>query len=46
MESQRISLLFSGECKTRKYALEVIREYSDAWERLITGKQQAGDISL
>lgn len=37
---------FSGECKNRKYALEVIRECSDAWERLITGKQQPGDISL
>lgn len=37
---------FSGECKNRKYALEVIRECSDAWERLITGKQQADDISL
>ena len=37
---------FSGECKNRKYALEVIRECSDAWERMITGKQQPGDISL
>jgi inorganic pyrophosphatase len=37
---------FSGECKNRKYALEVIRECSDAWERLVAGKQQAGDISL
>ncbi|KIX02894.1 inorganic pyrophosphatase [Rhinocladiella mackenziei CBS 650.93] len=37
---------FSGECKNKKYAEEIIRECSDAWERLITGKQQRGDISL
>jgi inorganic pyrophosphatase len=37
---------FSGECKNKKYALEVIRECSDAWERLITGKQRPGDINL
>ncbi len=37
---------FSGECKNRKYALEVVRECSDAWERMVMGKQQPGDISL
>ena len=37
---------FSGECKNKKYAMEVIRECSDAWERLITGKTQRGDLSL
>jgi inorganic pyrophosphatase len=37
---------FSGECKNRKYALEVIRECSDAWERLIAGKTQRGDVNL
>jgi inorganic pyrophosphatase len=37
---------FSGECKNKKYAEEIIRECSDAWERLITGKQQRGDINL
>ena len=37
---------FSGECKNKKYAEEIIRECSDAWERLITGKQKPGDISL
>jgi len=37
---------FSGECKNKKYAEEVIRECSDAWERLITGKQRPGEISL
>ncbi|KAJ5624219.1 hypothetical protein N7510_000528 [Penicillium lagena] len=37
---------FSGECKNRKYAMDVIQECSEAWEKLITGKAQAGDISL
>ncbi|KIV85396.1 inorganic pyrophosphatase [Exophiala sideris] len=37
---------FSGECKNKKYAEEIIRECSDAWERLVTGKQQRGDINL
>ena len=26
---------FSGECKNRKYAMEVIRECAEAWEKLI-----------
>merc|ERR1712000_754489 len=37
---------FSGECKNKKYAEEIIRECSDAWDRLVTGKQQRGDINL
>ena len=37
---------FSGECKNKKYALDVIRECSDAWEKLITGKSPRADISL
>ncbi|KKA25577.1 Inorganic diphosphatase [Rasamsonia emersonii CBS 393.64] len=37
---------FSGECKNKKYAMEVIRECNDAWERLMTGKTPRGDISL
>jgi inorganic pyrophosphatase len=37
---------FSGECKNRKYAMEIVRECAEAWERLITGKTQRGDISL
>ncbi|KAF7166538.1 hypothetical protein CNMCM5623_000163 [Aspergillus felis] len=37
---------FSGECKNKKYALDVIRECADAWEKLITGKSPRGDISL
>jgi inorganic pyrophosphatase len=37
---------FSGECKNRKYAEEIIHECSDAWERLITGQTKPGDVSL
>ncbi|KAK2801377.1 Inorganic pyrophosphatase [Emmonsiellopsis sp. PD_5] len=37
---------FSGECKNKKYAMEVIHECSDAWEKLVTGKSARGEISL
>jgi len=37
---------FSGECKNKKYAADVIHECADAWEKLISGKAAAGDISL
>ncbi|KAK6432727.1 Inorganic pyrophosphatase [Oleoguttula sp. CCFEE 5521] len=37
---------FSGECKNKKYAMEVVRECAEAWERLITGKTQPGEIDL
>ena len=37
---------FSGECKNRKYAHEIIRECAEAWERLILGKSSPGKISL
>ncbi|KAM3529707.1 hypothetical protein MY4038_005295 [Beauveria bassiana] len=37
---------FSGECKNKAYALDVIRECGEAWERLITGKTPAGDVSI
>ncbi|CEJ57302.1 Putative Inorganic pyrophosphatase [Penicillium brasilianum] len=37
---------FSGECKNKKYAEEVIKECSEAWEKLISGKTNADDISL
>lgn len=37
---------FSGECKNKKYAQEVINECSEAWQRLIAGKADAGDIDL
>ncbi|KAI1415697.1 inorganic pyrophosphatase [Hypoxylon sp. FL1857] len=36
---------FTGECKNKSYAMDVIRECSEAWERLITGKTQPGGIS-
>ncbi|KAE8161150.1 inorganic pyrophosphatase [Aspergillus tamarii] len=36
---------FSGECKNKKYALDVIRECADAWEKLMTGKSPKGEIS-
>ncbi|KAJ6031181.1 hypothetical protein N7540_001913 [Penicillium herquei] len=37
---------FSGECKNKKYAEEVIHECADAWEKLMSGKSAAGEISL
>ena len=37
---------FSGECKNKKYATDIVRECAEAWERLITGKTQPGGISL
>lgn len=37
---------FSGECKNKKYAMEIVRECADAWEKLIAGKSQRGEISL
>ncbi|TLD26413.1 hypothetical protein PspLS_04838 [Pyricularia sp. CBS 133598] len=36
---------FTGECKNKKYAMDVIRECAEAWEKLITGKTQPGDVS-
>ncbi|KAI1137987.1 inorganic pyrophosphatase [Hypoxylon sp. FL0543] len=36
---------FTGECKNKSYAMDVIRECNEAWERLITGKTQPGGIS-
>ncbi|KAL7276855.1 Inorganic pyrophosphatase [Rhizina undulata] len=37
---------FSGECKNKKYATDVIRECNEAWEKLITGKSDPNSISL
>jgi len=37
---------FSGECKNRKYAIDIIRETAEAWERVITGKAEPGQVSL
>ncbi|KAJ2973418.1 hypothetical protein NQ176_g6618 [Zarea fungicola] len=36
---------FSGECKNKAYAVDVIRECAEAWERLITGKTAPGGVS-
>lgn len=37
---------FSGECKNKKYAMEVVRECAEAWERLITGKTPRDKVSM
>ncbi len=37
---------FSGECKNKKYAMDIVRECAEAWERLIMGKSDKGKISL
>jgi len=37
---------FSGECKNKKYAYDVIRETHEAWLRLIDGQDPAAQISL
>ncbi|VVT58973.1 uncharacterized protein SAPINGB_P006477 [Magnusiomyces paraingens] len=37
---------FSGECKNKKYAEEVVRECNEAWEKLITGKVDSRNIAL
>lgn len=37
---------FSGECKNKKYAIDVIRECAEAWDKLITGKSDPNSISL
>ncbi|CAI4216717.1 unnamed protein product [Parascedosporium putredinis] len=36
---------FTGECKNKSYAMDVVRECAEAWEKLISGKAPAGDIS-
>lgn len=37
---------FSGECKNKKYALDVVHECADAWNKLVAGQTSPGDISL
>jgi len=37
---------FSGECKNRKFAMDVVRECAEAWERLITGKVDPHGVCL
>ncbi|KAK4128740.1 pyrophosphatase-domain-containing protein [Parathielavia appendiculata] len=36
---------FTGECKNKKYAMDVVRECNEAWEKLITGKTAPGSIA-
>jgi inorganic pyrophosphatase len=36
---------FTGECKNKSYAMDVIRECAEAWDRLIAGKTSPGGIS-
>ncbi|PNY20639.1 Inorganic pyrophosphatase [Tolypocladium capitatum] len=36
---------FTGECKNKKYAMDVVRECGEAWDRLMTGKTPAGSVS-
>jgi len=35
---------FSGECKNKKYAMDVIRECAEAWDKLMTGKTHPGGV--
>ncbi|ORX38039.1 inorganic pyrophosphatase [Kockovaella imperatae] len=37
---------FSGEAKSKKYAVEIILECHEAWKKLITGETNPGGISL
>jgi inorganic pyrophosphatase len=37
---------FTGECKNRKYAMDIVRECAEAWDRLVAGKTPPGSISL
>ncbi|KAI5798851.1 inorganic pyrophosphatase [Geopyxis carbonaria] len=36
---------FSGECKNKKYATDVIRECAEAWDKLMTGKADPNTIA-
>ncbi|KAG7691924.1 hypothetical protein KL930_002836 [Ogataea haglerorum] len=37
---------FSGECKNKKYAEEVIAECNNAWKKLVAGESTVKDIEL
>ncbi|QUC17685.1 uncharacterized protein UV8b_01926 [Ustilaginoidea virens] len=37
---------FTGECKNREYAMDVVRECAEAWERLITKKVDPRGVSI
>ncbi|KAH6659909.1 inorganic pyrophosphatase [Truncatella angustata] len=36
---------FTGECKNKAYAMDVIRECGEAWDRLITGQTAPGGVA-
>ncbi|KAK4251858.1 inorganic pyrophosphatase [Corynascus novoguineensis] len=36
---------FTGECKNKAYAMDVVRECNEAWEKLITGRTAPGNIA-
>ncbi|KAL1901675.1 Inorganic pyrophosphatase [Ceratocystis pirilliformis] len=38
------SFAFTGECKNKAYAMDVVRECNEAWERLIQGKVQQPSV--
>ncbi|KAI9749587.1 MAG: Inorganic pyrophosphatase [Lichina confinis] len=35
---------FSGECKNKKYAMDIVRECAESWDKLVTGKTPSGDV--
>lgn len=37
---------FSGECKNKKYAMDVIRECGEAWDKLVNGRVDPGGNSI
>ncbi|KAK9327939.1 inorganic pyrophosphatase [Lipomyces starkeyi] len=37
---------FSGECRNKKYAMEIVHETAEAWKKLIEGKTEPKGISL
>jgi len=37
---------FSGECKNKKYAMDIVRECAEAWDKLITGKTAKDELDL
>ena len=39
-----VGMLADRDCT--RYATDIVRECAEAWERLITGKTNPGDISL
>lgn len=40
------SFAFTGECKNKKYALDLIQHCHESWDNLINGRADVEDISL